>query len=88
VPLYVAHYETACMTRQFLEELARQVEVASGACRSERFVVSLTGGHLVWVFSAPDRSTLERWLGVLRMSNFQWLARVDFEGRGGQMLDR
>ncbi len=85
MPLYAAHYETACMTRQHLEELAGQVSAAAGVCRSRQLFVSFSGGHLVWLFVAPDRESLERWLGVLRMGNYQWLARVDYEGEDGTL---
>ena len=85
MPVYAAHYETACMTRQHLEGLASDVQSASGACRSRQFMVSFSGGHLVWMFEAPDRETLERWLKVLRMENYSWLARIDYEGGDGDL---
>jgi hypothetical protein len=85
MPVYAAHYETACMTRQHLETLANDVQSASGTCRSRQFFVSFSGGHLVWMFEAPDRDSLERWLKVLRMQNHQWLARIDYEGTDGEL---
>lgn len=85
MPTYAAHYETACMTRQHLEQLAKRVEAAAGACQPRRFFVSLSGGHLVWLFQAPDRETLERWLAILQLGNYQWLARVDYEGQNGEL---
>jgi hypothetical protein len=87
VPLYIAHYETACMTRQHLEQIVRDAEAASGACRSQQYVVSLSGGHMLWMFEAPARETLESWLKVLRMGNYLWLARVDYVGEGGALRD-
>ncbi len=87
VPIYAAHYETACMTKQHLEQLVRQVDATAGKCRTRHFFVSLSGGHLVWFFEAPDRETLEGWLKILQMGNYQWLARVDYEGEGGAMRD-
>jgi hypothetical protein len=75
------------MTKQHLDQLAKQVDAASGACATRQFFVSLTGGHLVWLFQAADRETLERWLKVLQMGNYQWLARVDYEWTDGAMRD-
>lgn len=84
MPIYVAHYETACMTRQQLEQLVAEVAGASsGPCISRHCFASMTGGHLVWIFAAPDRATLDDWLVRLRMANHQWLVRVEYEGDGG-----
>jgi hypothetical protein len=83
MPVYAAHYETACMTRQHLEGLVNDVQSASGTCRSRQFMVSFSGGHLIWTFEGPDRETLERWLKVLRMEHYSWLARIDYEGADG-----
>ena len=87
MPLYAAHYETACMTRQDLGQVAGNVHSAGGACRSRQFFVSFSSGHLLWMFEAPDREVLERWLQVLRMGNYQWLARIDYEGTDGTLPD-
>lgn len=88
MPLYAALYETACMTRQQLQQLAGHVCAAQGACRSRQLHVSLTGGRLVWLFAAPDRQTLDAWLTTLQMGNYEWLVRLDYEaGEDGELRD-
>jgi hypothetical protein len=84
MPVYIAHYETGCMTRQQLEQLVAEVAAASsGPCSSRQCFASMTGGRLVWVFDAPDRAALDDWLVRLRLANHQWLMRVEYEGDGG-----
>lgn len=83
MPLYAAHYQTACLTRQELERLAAHVAASSGSCRPYRLFASFTEGRLIWLFSGPDRSTVEQWLAGLHLGHYQWFARVDLEGEDG-----
>lgn len=83
MPLYVAHYQTACLTRQDLERLASRVADAAGLCRSSRLYASFVDGRLIWLFTAPDRATLAAWLATLHLGNYEWLVRVECEGEDG-----
>ncbi len=83
MPLYLAQYQTACMTRQDLERLAARVAAAAGACRPYRLFASFTDGRLLWLFAGPDRPSVEQWLAGLQLGHYEWLARVDCEGEDG-----
>lgn len=79
--LYVSAHTTACLTKQALRELMKQLVSAQDA-RVHRCLASQIGGRMLTEIEAPDRATLEKWFEARRI-NCEWIMRIDLDAQSG-----
>jgi hypothetical protein len=77
MPRYISQHTIACITRQYLEALIKELK-RDETVKCIRFVSDSLEGKLLCEFEAPDRETVERFLSVHNMHP-QWLMRVEQE---------
>ena len=85
MPLYFAAHTTACLTKQALRELMKQL-LCSGEVAVRRCVASQIGGRMVTEIEAPDQTTLEKWFQAKRV-NCEWIMRIDIDARSGEVRE-
>jgi hypothetical protein len=69
---------TACLTKQALRQLMREVFQAREVT-VKRAVASQLGGRMLFEIEAIDLATLEKWIAANRL-NAEWVMRIDLEG--------
>jgi hypothetical protein len=82
--LYLSQHTLACLTRQGAEALMRRMQAGDGA-KAERVMVNMLEGKMFAEFRADSREVLEAWLKTQGM-HFDWLVRIDWESREGQLI--
>ncbi len=83
--LYFSAHTTACLTKQALRELMKEL-FASTDVKVRRCVASQIGGRLLVESEAPDLTTLERWFEARRI-NCEWIMRIDLDGQAGTVTE-
>lgn len=68
----------ACLSRQDIELMIRDLKSPSNSVTLDRAWASSTDGKLLCLFSAPDRETLESFLKTKRV-HAEWSALVEME---------
>jgi hypothetical protein len=84
MPLYLSQHTLACLTRQGAEALMRRMQ-AGHAAKAERVMVNMLEGKMFAEFRADSREALEAWLKTEGM-HFDWLLRIEWESREGQLV--
>jgi hypothetical protein len=84
MPLYLSQHTLACLTRQGAEALMRRMQ-AGKVAKAERVLVNMLEGKMFAEFRADSREALEAWLKTEGM-HFDWLVRIEWESRGGQLV--
>ena len=77
MPRYVTFHNISCMTRQGAQDLGRRM-TSDHDSGFQRFLVSLTSGHMIAEFEVASREVLEAWLKKSNM-HYEWMARMDLE---------
>lgn len=85
MPLYFAAHTTACLTKQALRELMRELLAASGV-KVRRAVASQHGGRMLTEAEAPDHATLEKFYEAHRV-NCEWVMRIDLDAQDGTVAE-
>ncbi len=85
MPLYFSAHTTACLTKQALRELMREL-LASTETKIRRCVSSQIGGRMLIEAEAPDRETLEKCFAAHRV-NIEWIMPIDLDGREGNVKE-
>ncbi|HUU14492.1 MAG TPA: hypothetical protein VM182_12430 [Terriglobia bacterium] len=85
MPLYFAAHTTACLTKQALRELMREL-LAAGEVRVRRAVASQHGGRMLTEAEAPDQPTLEKFYEAHHV-NCQWVMRIDLDAHEGAVTE-
>ena len=85
MPLYFSAHTTACLTKQALRELMKELMKPSEV-NIRRCVASQIAGRLLVEMEAPDQTTLERFFAG-RYVNIEWVMRVDLDGREGSVSE-
>jgi hypothetical protein len=85
MPLYFCAHTTACLTKQALGELMRQL-MAAPEVKVKRLVASQLGGRMLTEVEAPDQPTLQRFFAAHRV-NCEWVMRIDLDGEGGKVTE-
>jgi hypothetical protein len=84
MPLYLTQHTLACLTRQGAEALMRRMQAGQEA-KAERVMVNMLEGKMFAEFRADSREALEAWLKTQGM-HFDWLVRIEWESREGQLI--
>jgi hypothetical protein len=84
MPLYLSQHTLACLTRQGAEALMRRMQAGHEA-KAERVMVNMLEGKMFAEFRADSREALEAWLKTEGM-HFDWLVRIEWESREGQLI--
>ncbi len=85
MPLYFSAHTTACLTKQALRELMKELLSATDV-KVSRCVASQLGGRMLTEIEAPDQPTLERWFDARRI-NCEWTMRIDLDGKEGSVTE-
>lgn len=85
MPLYFAAHTTACLTKQALRELMRELLAASDV-KVRRAVASQHGGRMLTEAEAPDQPTLEKFYEAHRV-NCEWVMRIDLDAQDGTVAE-
>ncbi len=85
MPLYFSAHTTACLTKQALRELMKEL-LAATDMRVHRCVASQLGGRMLTEVDAPDQPTLEKWFDGHRV-NCEWIMRIDLDGKEGTVTE-
>ncbi len=85
MPLYFSAHTTACLTKQALRELMKELRAASEV-KVRRSVASQIGGRMLVEVEAPDQATLEKWFEARRI-NVEWIMRIDLDGKDGGIVE-
>ncbi len=80
MPLYFSAHTTACLTKQALRQLMREL-LADQEVKVLRCVASQIGGRMLTEVEAPDQASLERWFEA-RLVNCEWTMRIDLDAHG------
>jgi hypothetical protein len=83
MPRYISMHTLACLTRQGAEQLIARLTAAERVTM-RRVQVNMIEGKMLVEFEAADREALESWFRDEKF-HFDWLLRVEFEGRGGKL---
>jgi hypothetical protein len=81
---FCAH-ATACLTKQALRELMKQLLAASDV-KVKRLVASQLGGRMLTEVEAPDQPTREKFFDSHHV-NCEWVMRIDLDGYGGNVTE-
>ncbi len=85
MPLYFSAHTTACLTKQALRELMKEL-LAATDLKVRRCVASQIGGRMLTEIEAPDQLTLEKWLDARRI-NYEWIMRIDLDAHDRSVLE-
>ncbi len=85
MPLYFSAHTTACLTKQALRALMRQL-LESKEVTVYRCVASQIGGRLLIEAEAPDQPTLEKFFQAHFITS-EWVMRIDLDGREGNVVE-
>jgi hypothetical protein len=86
MPLYFSSHTTACLTKQALRELMKQLLKGGDGPEIRRCVASQIGGRILVESVAPDQRTLDQWFEARRV-NCEWIMRIDLDGREGEIVE-
>lgn len=83
--LYFSAHTTACLTKQALRELMKELFGATEV-KVRRCVASQIGGRLLVESESPDQPALERWFEARRI-NCEWIMRIDLDAQPGAITE-
>ena len=83
--LYLSAHTTACLTKQALRQLMRDM-LAATDMKVRRVLASQIGGRMVTEVEAPDQPSLEKWFAARRI-NCEWVMRIDLDATEGGVLE-
>ncbi len=85
MPLYFSAHTTACLTKQAIRELMKEL-MKSSEVKIRRCVASQIAGRLLLELEAPDQATVEKFFAS-RFVNIEWVMRIDLDGREGEVAE-
>ncbi len=85
MPLYFSAHTTACLTKQALRILMKDLLEAKEVI-VRRSVSSQIGGRMLVEAKAPDQKTLEKFFEDRRI-NCEWVMRIDLDAREGEITE-
>lgn len=83
--LYFSAHTIACLTKQALRELMKEL-LSSKDVKVRRCVASQLGGRMLTEIEAPDQPTLEKWF-ERHYVNVEWMMRIDLDARDGSVTE-
>jgi len=75
--LYFSAHTTACLTKQAMRQLMRDL-LSAPEVNVRRCVASQLSGRMIMEVEAPDQATLEKFFEA-RFLNCQWMMRIDLD---------
>jgi len=85
MPLYFSAHTTACLTKQAVRELMKEL-MAAREIKIRRMVASQIGGRMLVESDAPDQPTLEKFFEA-RSINCEWTMRIDLDAHDGTVME-
>lgn len=85
MPLYFSAHTTACLTKQQLRQLMKELPAGTDL-RIRRSVASQIGGRMLVETEAPDQPTLEKFFEARRI-NCEWVMRIDLDAQNGAVTE-
>ncbi|MGH9327424.1 MAG: hypothetical protein ACRD2B_12175 [Terriglobia bacterium] len=83
--IYFSAHTIACLTKQALRELMRDL-MASSSVKVRRCVASQLAGRMILEIEALDRGTLESWFDRHHL-NLEWVMRIDLDAQEGAVTE-
>ncbi len=77
MPLYFSAHTTACLTKQAMRQLMKDL-LSAPEVKVRRCVASQLAGRMIMEVQAPDQATLEKFFEA-RFLNCQWVMRIDLD---------
>jgi hypothetical protein len=81
MPLYFSAHTTACLTKQALRQLMKDL-LQGTEVKVRRCLSSQIGGRMVTEIEAPDQPTLEKFFQA-NYVNWEWIMRIDLDAKDG-----
>lgn len=85
MPLYFSASITACLTKQAMRELMKEL-MAADEVKIRRMVGSQIGGRMLIESDAPDLPSLEKFFEARRI-NCEWSMRIDLDAHDGTVVE-
>jgi hypothetical protein len=85
MPLYFSAHTTACLTKQALRELMKNL-LAATDLKILHCVSSQLGGRMLTEVEAPDQPTVEKWFAAHHI-NCEWTMRIDLDARASSVTE-
>jgi hypothetical protein len=85
MPLYFSAHTTACLTKQALRQLMKELLAAPDVI-VHRCVASQLGGRMLTEIEALDQRTLEKWFEA-RHINCEWIMPIDLDARADHVKE-
>ena len=89
MPLYFSAHTTACLTKQALRVLMKELleaNLEANGVNVRRSVCSQIGARMLVEAESPDQKTLEEFF-TERNINCEWVMRIDLEARNGDVTE-
>lgn len=83
--LYFSAHTIACLTKQALRELMKEL-LAATDLKVRRCVASQIGGRMLTEIEAPDQLTLAKWFDA-RHINYEWIMSIDLDAQGEMIIE-
>lgn len=83
--LYFSAHTTACLTKQALRDLMKELMMAPEVS-IRRCVSSQLGGRMLIEVEAADRESLEKFFAA-RHINSEWMMRIDLDAHDGAVKE-
>lgn len=80
---YLSQHTLACLTRQGVAELVRQVHTST-EITAKRVLLNMQEGKMLIELEAPNRDEIEKWF-MTQKFHFDWLLRIEFESVDGEL---
>ncbi len=85
MPLYFSAHTTACLTKQELRELMKQL-LAAPEVKVRRALASQIGGRMLVEAEAPDQKAVEHFFKS-RHVNCEWVMRIELDALPGGVTE-
>jgi hypothetical protein len=85
MPFYFSAHTTACLTKQAIRQLMKDL-LSTPEVKVRRCVASQLAGRMITEVEAPDQATLEKFFAA-RFINCQWVMRIDLDAHDGSVTE-
>ena len=85
MPLYFSAHTTACLIKQAIRELIKELMKPSEV-KIRHWLASQIASRLLVELEATDQTTIEKFFAS-RFVNVEWIMRIDLEGREGDVVE-
>jgi hypothetical protein len=85
MPIYFSAHTTACLTKQVLKQLMKDLSKAT-EIKVRRSVASQIGGRMLVEAETSGQATLEKFFPS-RYINCEWVMRIDLYAHNGEVTE-